>query len=101
MEIISSILFEGRKNEGQYLGTGAVRMAIDEMYNINGLGDRRELASKGLYLYKEVWLKSTNPMMKDRKSVGGCNIALSAIDSNIFGFSRVKEWGTTDMSCFV
>lgn len=100
MEIMSSILFEGRKNKSDYLGPGAAKMAIDDLYNISDLTNRTELARKGVYLYREIQLPSSHPMMKQRNTNNHCNVAFSGIDdNNISGFSRVKEWGTTNKPC--
>ena len=113
---------EGRRVITRLLGPGAMIGAMMQAYNITyirprggGLIDREQmLKQNGVYLLKEAHLPSNHTMMKYRTSEKGCRISIDGIPegtqpekvnfdhderASIFGFSRVKRYGTDDAPC--
>ena len=99
MDIFSTLPFHNIRKLS--LGPYAVKKAIDLSYNVSGALDRKQLLCRGVYLYQEITLPSSHPMMANRTSSKSCGIAFSGMDENqaVRGFSRVKQHGTTDQLC--
>ncbi|KAL7549242.1 hypothetical protein ACHAWF_012530 [Thalassiosira exigua] len=97
---------EGKKTiEGYNIGP-------KEVYNITGKIDRNRLLNESIYLFKEAGLPESHPMMKDRFPRLACQFVLEGIVEDgerkrngvqpvrpIYGFSRVKKYGTEDVPC--
>jgi hypothetical protein len=82
------------------IGPLSLRLAINEMYNISdGIINRKQLFDKGVLLLQEKVLNSIHPIMKSRTTKGFCNIAITGLTGKVYGFSRVKHWGSSDKKC--
>ena len=98
METFSALSSQHMTNVN--LGPYSFRKAIDQFYNVSGELDRKYLLCRGVYLYQEITLNSSNPLMANR--IGSlCNIAFSGMDASqtVRGFSRIKRFGTLDQPC--
>jgi hypothetical protein len=84
-----------------WIGTGAVQMAIEEVYEQQQDHplDPKKLQCLGVHLLHEVGLPSNHPEMTNRSTRNACNIAVVDNDDKMYAFSRVKEWSTTNKPC--
>eukprot|EP00804_Cyclotella_cryptica_P009326 CCRYP_008988-RA/>CCRYP_008988-RA protein AED:0.03 eAED:0.03 QI:206/1/1/1/0/0.5/2/296/326 len=98
IEIMTSLI--ERQNFTKNIGPFSLRLAMNEVYNISsGTINRKTMLSKGALLLHEVALNSMHPIMKSRSAEGFCNIAITGITGKVYGFSRVKHWGSSDKMC--
>ena len=98
MEIFSANPFQSiKKMNGPYV----VKKAIDQFYNVAGALDRKHLLCRGVYLYQEISLPRSHPLMANRFNSKFCNVAFLGMDENqtVRGFSRIKLVGTQDQKC--
>ncbi|KAL7521958.1 hypothetical protein ACHAWX_006655 [Stephanocyclus meneghinianus] len=98
MEIMTSLIenHDFTKN----IGPLSLRLAINEVYNISGgIINREQLFDKGVLLLQERAFNSIHPIMKNRTAEGFCNIAITGLTGKVYGFSRIKHWGSSDKKC--
>lgn len=98
MKISVEVLFKGRKLDG-WFGPAVVQAAIEEMYNQSYRLDTQSLLCKGVLLFSEVELQKDHPGMVNRTHERFCNVAVVDTNQQLYAFSRVKQWGTTDQMC--
>ena len=86
-----------------WLGPKSMRMAMEDLfdYKVNMFTEnQRNMTKKGVFLLKEDALKSSHSMMKGRSMDRVCNIAVTnGTTTTVYGFSRVKAYGTADEKC--
>lgn len=85
-----------------WLGPKSMRMAVEDLYGykVNKYKENQRNMSEhhGVFLLKEEWLESSHSMMRKRSMDNVCNIAITN-GTTVYGFSRVKEYGTADKKC--
>ena len=84
-----------------WLGPKSLRMAMEDLYGYKVKmykKNQRDMSAHGVFLLKEEWLESSHSMMRKRSMDNVCNIAITN-GTTVYGFSRVKEYGTADKKC--
>lgn len=84
-----------------WLGPKSTRMAMEDLldYKVQMYTEnQKNMSEKGVLLLKEQELESSHGMMKNRSTDRVCNIAIT-IGTIVYGFSRVKAYGTVDEKC--
>ncbi|EED95055.1 predicted protein [Thalassiosira pseudonana CCMP1335] len=101
MELSVEIILKKRKLTYDWMGTGAVQMAIEEVYEQQQDHplDPKMLQCLGVHLLHEIGLPSNHPEMTNRSTRNACNIAVVDNDDKMYAFSRVKEFSTTNKPC--
>ena len=88
--------------KGGWLGPKSMRMAMEDLldYKVKKMytETQRNMTEKGVFLLTEEALKSSHGMMKGRSMDRVCNIAITN-GTTVYGFSRVKAYGTVDEKC--
>jgi len=84
-----------------WLGPKSTRMAMEDLldYKVQMYTEnQKNMSEKGVLLLKEQELESSHGMMKNRSMDRVCNIAITN-GTLVYGFSRVKAYGTVDEKC--
>ena len=101
MELSVDVILNNRAFKYELIGTGVLQMAIEEVYGIHSPLDPTKLLCYGVRLLHEIELPTSHPGMTNRTHRNLCNIAVVDSDQQIYAFSRVKQWSTTNRPCRV